>query len=398
MNLLLALSEENYSQTFSAYRRWIELEATRVGVTSRKLYNDVLGSTGPGPGLMWPPKSYVSRGSRYISGQLIHNNAQLLLRFVTDAEQDPTLSAYAVGLHEQLCRSSLDEFFKQILGCTPASTEVQLREFYTQTNFIAHWVNLGYVRLEDVRDHILQSLAMNPTVQTHQLNSLMILLKISGATFAAYADPSVMDHCCDLLKPSNLGGKLVLAELAEVRVLISPTQINHVCLDYRRFCGFVKTGGQASLLPQHSAAQSLKSPNRRTPRQLRSRLLWGSQAWRNSLRYLPSPPLFQRHPRLLPLRQSALLLCPISRSLTTSMMNRSSNPKLSLLTTNSTLRTEVLKFYVGKFSSAYTLARCHSILQSSVKCFHPRTLPLPNLQTGAHASCPLTHHWILQLS
>ena len=328
MNLFLALSEENYSQTFSSYRRWIELEATRVGVTSRKLYNDVLGSTSPGPGLISPPKYYSFGDYQGISGQLIHNNAQLLLRFVTDAEQDPTLSTYAVGLHEQLCPISLNAFFRHTLGCIPEPTEVQLREFYTQTNFIAHWVNLGYVKLEDVRDHILQSLAMNPTVYPHQLNSLMILLKISGATFAAYADQSVMDHCCDLVKPSNVVGKLVLAGLAEVRVLIPPTQINYVCLDYRRFRDFVKMAGKVSPLPQHSAAQSLKSPNRGTPRQLRSRLLWGSRAWRNSLRYLPSPPPFQRpprtrarNPRLLPLRLSALQLCLISRSLTISMMN-----------------------------------------------------------------------------
>ena len=271
MNLLLSLSEDNYAKTFSAYRRWIELEATRiVGVTSRKLYNDVLGGTRPE--FVQPP--YYCRGSRgpFVLGGLIHSNVQLLLRFVTDAEQDPTLSTYSVGLHEKLCRSSFDEFFSQTLRCTPRPTEAQLMKFYTWTNLIAHWVNLGYVKLEDVRDRILQSLTTNPTVHTHQLNALLILLKISGATFAAYVDPSVMDHCCDLLKPSNLDNKLVPPELAEVRVLI-PMQINYLCLGYRRFCGFVKTGGKVSLLPQPYAVQDLKSSDWRTPRQLWSRLL-----------------------------------------------------------------------------------------------------------------------------
>ena len=400
--LLFSLSEENYDSTFSAYRHWIELEATRVGVTSQKPYNDVLGSTRPN--LISLPY-YTDSSCQQVEGVLIHSNAQLLLRFVTDAEQDPTLSTYAVGLHERLCCSTLDEFFKQTVGYQSGNPSIQLSEFYTRTNLIAHWVNLGYVRLENIRDRILQSLTMYPTVHPYLLNSLLILLKISGATFAAYADPSVMDHCCDLVKPSNVVRRLVHTGLAEVRVLISTTEMNYVSLDCRRFCDFVKTAGKVSLLPQPSAVQGLKSPNRRTPRQLRSRLLWGSQAWRNSLRYLPSPPPFQRlpqtkarNPRLLPLRQPALLLCLISRSLTISMTSRSSNPKLSLLTTNSTSRTEALSCYVAKPCFVSTPVYCHSILQSFVKCFHPQTLLLPNLQTGAHASCPPTLPLILQHS
>ena len=96
-------------------------------------------------------------------------------------------------------------------------------------NLIAHWVNLGYVPLEDIRDHILQSLALQPTVYPHQLNSLMIFFKISGATFEAHVDPSVMDRCCDLLKPSNIGGRLVLIDLAEVRILALMIKISHEC-------------------------------------------------------------------------------------------------------------------------------------------------------------------------
>ena len=276
MNLLLALSEGNYDSIFSAYRYWIELEATRGGVTNRRLYNDVMGSTRPD--LISPP--YFTGNSRYpVAGGLIHSTAQSLLRFITDAEQDPILSTYAVDVHEQLSRSSLDGFFKRILGCTPRSTNTELSNFYTRTNFIAHWVNLGYVRLEDVRDRILQSLIMCPSAHPHQLNSLLILLKISGATFAAYVDPSVMDRCCDLFKPSNIVGQLVPPELAAVRAFISAMQINYLSLDYRRFCNSVKMTGKASLLLRPSVAQSLKSPDRRIPRQLRSLLLWDSQAW-----------------------------------------------------------------------------------------------------------------------
>ena len=100
-----------------------------------------------------------------ISGQLIHSNVHLLLRFITDAEIDPALSTYAISLHDRLCHESLEQFFRQSLGfVAPSPDSDQLREFYTRTNLIAHWVNLGYVKLEDVRDHILQSLTLQPAV------------------------------------------------------------------------------------------------------------------------------------------------------------------------------------------------------------------------------------------
>ena len=219
-HLLNSLSEENYDRVFFAYRHRIKLIAKRVGVTNSRLYHDVLASTRPE--LISPPRP---SDNQTMVGELIHSNARLLLRFVTDAEQDPTLSTYAVGLHEQLCRSTLDEFFKQTLGYRSGATFAQSSELHTRTNLIAHWVNLGYVELEDVRDHILQSLTLYPIAPTPQLNSLLILLKIAGATFAAYVDPSVMDHCCNLLKPSSLGGRWVATELAKVRVLISATQM-----------------------------------------------------------------------------------------------------------------------------------------------------------------------------
>ena len=242
MKLLYRLSEENYDNKFSAYRFWIELGAAHGGVSNHQLYNDILSGTSMRPDLItkpWLERIGFSNPAQYTArGQLIHSNVHLLLRFITDAEVDPVLSAYAIGLHDRLCRESLGQFFRQCLDYTPGRwkepTSEQLCEFYTRVNLIAHWVNLGYVKLEDVRDRILQSLALQPTVYPHQLNSLMILLKISGATFAAHVDPSVMDRCCDLLKPSNLesnnlGNKFVLIELAEVRALILTIKISYEC-------------------------------------------------------------------------------------------------------------------------------------------------------------------------
>jgi len=234
MKLVYGISEKNYDRTFSAYRFWINLGTARGGVSSDQLYNDILGSITTRHDWITTPQLYYdsSIASRYVArGHLIHGGARLLPRFITDAELDPALSTYANGLHDRLCRESLDQFFRQNLDYIPGGwegpTSEQSCEFYTRVNLIAHWVNLGYVELEDVRDHILQSLAFQPTVHAHQLNSLIILLKISGATFAAYVDSSVMDHCCDLLKPNNLSKEPVLVELAEVRAPILTVKVNY---------------------------------------------------------------------------------------------------------------------------------------------------------------------------
>ena len=237
MKMLYNISPGNYDSTFSAYRFWIKLRAARGGVSNHQLYNDILGSATTIHNWITTPQWDYNTRIQYNSmeqweprGQLIHSNAHLLPRFITDAELDPVLSTYAIGLRDRLCGESLEQLFRQSLDYIPGEwkgpTSEQLCEFYTRVNLIAHWVNLGYVELEDIRDHILQSLAFQPIVYPHQLNSLMILLKISGATFAAYVDSSVMDRCCDLLKPSNLSYQLVLIELAEVRAQILTAEIN----------------------------------------------------------------------------------------------------------------------------------------------------------------------------
>jgi len=234
MKLLYDISEKNYDRTFSAYRFWIKLGAARGSASNHQLYSDA--STRCNlikiPYCTGAAIQYNNKTHHGASGQLIHSNVHLLLRFITDAERDPALSTYAIGLHDRLCHESLEQFFRQGLGFVPSPNSDQLREFYTRVNLIAHWVNLGYVKLEDVRDHILQSLTLQPAVYDHQLNSLMILLKISGATFATYVDPSVMDRCYDLLKPSNLAkssifdDRMVDINLAMVRALILTVRIN----------------------------------------------------------------------------------------------------------------------------------------------------------------------------
>ena len=73
------------------------------------------------------------------------------------------------------------------------------RNFYVHTNRIAHWVNLGCVEETTIRSRILQSLISHPKLHLHQADALLVLFKLAGATFEAYADASVIDRCFELL-------------------------------------------------------------------------------------------------------------------------------------------------------------------------------------------------------
>ena len=215
--LVLGLSEENYDQTLSDYRFWMKIGAAHGWIPSHQLSNDIAASTKPH--LVDP-----------FRGQLIHSTSHLLLQFITDVGRDPVLSTYASGAHEQRCHRSLSNFLANNLDFIPRNNNMswaELRSFYTNANFLAHWANLGYLDVEDIKYHILQSLTFQPTVHSYQLNSLGIFLKISGATFAAHVDPSVMDRCCDILKSADLGDSYVAAELVKVRILIQTVRKNH---------------------------------------------------------------------------------------------------------------------------------------------------------------------------
>ena len=127
MKLLSSLSEENYDRTFSAYRFWIKAGAAHGGVSNHQLYNDILSGTSTKPELIttpWRERKTVKYVTTFTArGQLMHSNVHLLLRFITDAELDPVLSTYAIGLHDRLCRESLEQFFRQILDYIPGKWE-----------------------------------------------------------------------------------------------------------------------------------------------------------------------------------------------------------------------------------------------------------------------------------
>ena len=178
--------------------------------------------------------------------------------------------------------------------------------------------------------------------------------------------------------------------------------------DYRRFYDFGKAVGKDFPPLRSSAARNPKPlfPSPRTLRQVRLRHLWDSHVWKSSLSHLPC----LRPPQTLPqaearvqslqpphLRRPASPPCPTSPSLIVSTMSRSLNQKLSRLTIRSTSRTGTSKWCAARPSSASTVARCHSTLPYSVRCFHRQTSPLSSLPTGARALCPPIHQPISRL-
>ena len=181
------LSDRNYTQSLDFYRFWLDTGQTHLQIPSDQIFDSIWNSRGAGSSI------------NLISAQLIHPAAHLILRFASDAESDPVLSPYSSGLQGRLCARSLREFSSNNLMSARYGRDA-VGGFYADTNLIAHWANLGYVEEAVIRNHILQSLISHPKLYDHQADALIILFKLAGPTFEAYADPSVVDRCFDLLK------------------------------------------------------------------------------------------------------------------------------------------------------------------------------------------------------
>jgi len=194
------LSDENYDESFAQYRFWLDIGSTHGHITSQ---NQVEDDT-------WR----IARPDSL--KELIHPTAHLLVRFIGDIEADQTVSRHALGLHKRRCASALHSFFELNL-CRMKSNPEKPTHFLTNVNLIAHWANLGYVEEAVIRNHILQSLISHPRLYDHQADALFILFKLSGATFGAYADPSVVDRSFVLLK-GHCGRDPVRRRLLRVRL------------------------------------------------------------------------------------------------------------------------------------------------------------------------------------
>ena len=181
--VISSLSDENYQQSLTRCRLWLELGQIYSGLTPSDLIFDAI----------WENKAaYPSFGAH------IYPAAPSILRFVNEAESDPVLAPYSLGLRSRLCAMIMEEFIEDDLGIVYNGCHAE-GHFYMDVNLIAHCVNHGYIEEAAIRNHILQPLISHPKLLDHHLFALCILFQIAGATFKAYADPSVVDRCFELL-------------------------------------------------------------------------------------------------------------------------------------------------------------------------------------------------------
>ena len=181
------LSDDNYTHSLAFCRLWFDIGQTHDQTASDRIFDAILLNRGTGSSVIDPSK-----------GKLIHSTAHLIVRFASDIESDHLLSPHNSRLQSRLCARTLREFFdSNVEACDGDGIRGNI---CVDANLIAHWANLGYVEEAVIRNHILQSLISHPKLYDHQADALIILFKLAGATFEAYADPSVIDRCFELLK------------------------------------------------------------------------------------------------------------------------------------------------------------------------------------------------------
>ena len=206
------LSDKGYEQSFAFYRLWFDIEHTYPKIEDHGgLFDAIWGS----------------RGSSAVApkeGELFHPAAHLLLRFASDAESDYILGSHNNGLQALLCSRSLRRFFWRNIESVryrdrndQTGWEISDYSLIIASNFVAPWANAGFVEETTIRNHILQSLISHPKLYDHQADALIVLFKIAGATLEAYAEPSVVDRCFELLK-NHYPSKTVKGSLTQVRV------------------------------------------------------------------------------------------------------------------------------------------------------------------------------------
>ena len=242
------LSDQNYTQSIDRYCFWFDIGQTYYQIPSDKIFNTI-----------WNHRAANSM-MNISSGKLIHSAAHLILRFASDVESDPILASHSSGLQSRLCAASLREFFRNNLREVRGGAWSY--DIYTDANLIAHWANLGYVEETAIRNHILQSLISHPNLQPHQVYALMILFKLAGPTFEAYADPSVVDRCFELLKNYHIQS-VELERVKQVRALHVVKGGYRLKRIFRRLSAYGSVDGRASL-PRPSSRLGSQTQLQRT--------------------------------------------------------------------------------------------------------------------------------------
>ena len=202
------LSDQNYEQPLALYSLWFDIGLTYLQITPDQIFND-----------FW---KIFNRGAQTVShkdGKFIHPTAHLVIRFAGDAESNSVLAPHIAGLQTRLCRNSLHEFFRVNLGCGNQGYDDWINPLIGRANLVAGWANLGCVEESAIHNHILQPLICEPLPKLRDYNAdvIITLFKIAGATFEAYADPSVVDRCFELLK-DHYSRDTVKGRLVQVRV------------------------------------------------------------------------------------------------------------------------------------------------------------------------------------
>jgi hypothetical protein len=207
------LSDENYERSFAIYRFWFDIGQTYHPLPSDFALDAIL-------------KNRTTNSIDAGRGELIHPTVHLALRFASDVESDHILAPHNAGLQSRLCTRVLQDFIRDNLEIVRHGDEgtpvlnLTYEFFYTNTNLIARWANLGYVEEAAISNHILQSLIYTPhqKLYYHQADALIILFKLAGATFEAYGDPSAVDRCFELLE-DHYSDNQVKRRLVQVRAL-----------------------------------------------------------------------------------------------------------------------------------------------------------------------------------
>jgi len=204
------LSDQNYAQSLAFFRFW-----TDIGQIYQQPPPDQIFDA------FWNNRTGSSFSPSGGNGELIHSTAHMFLRFASDVESDHILAPHSSGLRSRLCARSLQELFTINLETVSYKMRGYGNNgpdgFFADANLIAHSANLGYVEEAAIRNHILQSLISHPRLYDHQAYALIILFKLAGSTFEAYADRSVVDRCFELLKNQYAGGNSVRMKLVQVR-------------------------------------------------------------------------------------------------------------------------------------------------------------------------------------
>jgi len=228
-------------------------------------------------------------------------------------------------------------------------------------NLIAHWANLRYVEEAAIRDHILQSLISHPKLYDRQVDVLTILFKLAGATFKAYADPTVFDRCFELLKghnynppwPKNHQNYREYLNLRKALIQVSALHVakrGRRAKEYFQVVALRERGWDGLPSPLYSSRPGDQTPQRRTRKTPLQPLLLRPSDFLTEISNLRSLSLF--HPNRSPpprraqfsippslpslsLHPSASPLCPTSPPQVLLMTNLPlTPPSRILLTTN----------------------------------------------------------------